>query len=333
MSLRFDFSTVCLRVGASVYDVLKAIDTGAVKIALVLESGKLVGVVTDGDLRRGILRYGLLNLTVDKIMRRNFRYITDTAPRNSAIAIMERENIDQIPVLDSEGTVVDLILRRELTRQETCTNPVVIMAGGMGKRLLPLTENCPKPMLEIGGKPLLERSLEQCKAAGLSNFYFAVNFLKDRIKQYFGDGSKWDVQIKYLEESEPMGTAGSLSLLPKNLDKPILIINGDILSKVDYRHLISFHNQNENQATVCVQEYNTSIPYGVVRTSGEVVVGFDEKPLITNYVNAGMYLLNPEMLSALPDNTFFDMPDLLSNLVDRGFKVGMFPVFEYWIEL
>lgn len=188
-------------------------------------------------------------------------------------------------------------------------------------------------MLRVAGEPLLEIILKQCLDAGFRDFYFSVNFLKEKIQRYFQDGSAWGASIQYIEEDKPLGTAGALSMLQGRIDNPLLVINGDVLTRVDYMNLLRFHTNQQSAATLCVREHNTQIPYGVVRTNDVKVVGFEEKPTLTHFVNAGIYLLNPNLLEFLPKNTFFDMPQLLNFAAQQGYPINAFPIHEYWLDI
>lgn len=318
---------------ASVRDVIAVIDAGAAQIALVMEQNRLIGVVTDGDVRRGLLRGVSLDAPVTKIMRQNFRSMLANADASEALALMQRETLHQIPVLDESGKVVHLFLLEDLIKPQKLSNTVVIMAGGEGKRLRPLTHDCPKPMLQVAGKPLLEIILKQCMDAGFENYYFAVNYLKEQIQSYFQDGSAWGVRIQYLEEDKPLGTAGALSLLPQRPTHPFLVLNGDLLTRVDYRNLLRFHADHQSTATLCVRKHTTQIPYGVVRMDDLKVMALEEKPTMTHHVNAGIYLLNPDVLDLVPNGAFFDMPELLETVAKQGKTVNAFPVHEYWLDI
>ena len=318
---------------ASIRDVIAVIDRGASQIALVTEADCLIGIVTDGDVRRGLLRGELLDAPVTNIMRRDFRSLPANATAAKALELMQREALHHIPALDQTGKVVRLFLLEDLIKPQRLPNSVLIMAGGEGKRLRPLTQDCPKPMLKVAGKPLLEIILKQCVDAGFENFYFAVNFLKEQIQGHFEDGSAWGARIQYLEEDKPLGTAGALSLLPQNPDHPLLVLNGDVLTRVDYTHLLRFHVDHQSAATLCVREHNTQIPYGVVRMDDTRVVALEEKPMLTHYVNAGIYLLNPDILDLVPKDAFLDMPQLLETAAQQGKPVNAFPIHEYWLDI
>jgi len=332
-SSKINIDALMLPPSSSIRDAIAVIDRGSAGICLVTEGNRLVGVLTDGDIRRALLKEGSLEASVAGIVRRDFLSLPTTASEAQALALMQRELIHQIPALDNSGNVVRLFLLEDLVRLPKLLNSVVVMAGGEGKRLRPLTDNNPKPMLHEAGKPLIEIMLEQCLDAGFENFYFAVNYLKEKIQSHFRDGSAWGAHIQYLEEDKPLGTAGALSLLMHRVKHPFLVVNGDVLSRVDLRHLLRFHAENKSMATLCVREHKTQIPYGIVRVHDAKVVGCEEKPILTHYINAGIYSFEPEVLDFVPKDVFFDMPQLLEALAEKGKLVNAFPVHEYWLDV
>lgn len=329
-----DLVNFLVKPDASLREVIEIIDRGAAQIALVVDSeNKLLGLITDGDIRRALLRNVSLVSSAERVMFRDFRALPSTATEEEALAFMRRKTLHQIPALDEQGRVVRLFLLEELIKLKIRENPVIIMAGGEGKRLRPITQDCPKPMLRVGGKPLLEIILEQCVEAGFQHFYLSVNYLKNQIKDYFEDGARWNVRIHYLEETQPLGTGGALSLLPQKPTCPFLVLNGDVLTRVDYRRLLQFHNEHQAVATLCVREHTTQIPYGVVRMDDLHVLTLEEKPVLSHYVNAGIYLLDPAILDLLPDDRFFDMPQLLEKAIQQQHRVSAFPIHEYWLDV
>lgn len=318
----------------SIKHAIQILDDGALQIAFVVNAEKrLLGTITDGDIRRAILRGVSLDTPVVSIMCSEFRSLPENATDDEAKSLMSREFLHQIPMLDEKGRITKVLLIEELIKPKTRDNPVVIMAGGEGRRMLPLTEDCPKPMLRVGQKPLLEIILKQCIDAGFQHFYISVRYLKNIIKDYFADGEKWGVQIEYLEEQKPLGTAGALKLLPTKLKGPLLVLNSDILTSVDYGQLIDFHDNQGADATLCVREYITNIPYGVVEIDNSHVKMIKEKPNVAHFVNAGIYVLNPSICDLLPNDQFFDMPDLLERAIKRDYDIHAFPVHEYWLDV
>ena len=329
-----DILSLQLSRSATLAEAIKVIDACHAQIALVVdESKRLIGTVTDGDIRRSLLRKGSLDTPIEETMFRNFRALPQLATEDEALALMRSQALNQIPALDEQGRVVKLFLLDELTKPKKLTNPVVIMAGGEGKRLRPLTEDCPKPMLHIGGKPLLEIVLRQCIDAGFQHFHISVNYLKNQIQDHFSDGTRWNVHIDYLEETQPLGTGGALSLLPHQPAEPLLVLNGDVLTRVDYGRLLRFHDENLADATLCVREHSTHIPYGVVSIDDGHVLKIEEKPVLNHYVNAGIYILNPALLNLVPQDQFFDMPQLLEKAMQQQLRVNPFPIHEYWLDV
>jgi dTDP-glucose pyrophosphorylase/predicted transcriptional regulator len=326
-SLFADTNTTLIR-------ALQLIDENSTRFLMILDSsGKLIGTVTDGDIRRGLLQGKGLDFTVDSIMNRSFVCSTDREQHSNVFAKMMREQILQVPVLDQDGFVVDLLVLDELLAPVDIANSVVVMAGGEGKRLRPHTENCPKPMLFVAGKPMLQILLEQCISSGFRTFYFSVNYLKEQIIDYFGDGSNWGVSIDYLIEDEPLGTAGSLQLLPDSLSSPFLVLNGDVLTRLNPKQLLRFHEENQAHATLCVREHEHTVPFGVVQTNGVELSGFEEKPTYRHLVNAGVYVISPNLLPLLPPHQFTDMPSLLQAAQESGYRVTVCPIHEYWLDV
>lgn len=318
----------------NIIDALATLDRTAQQIALVVDdSYRLIGTVTDGDIRRALLKGIRLDDTVDKIMQKDFAYARAGDSQEKALAIMRNKLLHQLPVLDSGMHLVGLYTIDKILAGGQCTNPVIIMAGGEGKRLQPLTESCPKPMLQVGGKPILETILNTFIDQGFNHFFLSVNYKADMIKDYFGDGAQWGVEIGYLKESLPLGTAGALAMIPESVDEPVIVINGDILTKVDYRRLLEFHQNHESSATMCVRAYQDIIPYGVVNVSDQLIVGIEEKPIRKCYVNAGLYVLSADARICIPPDTFVNMPDLFTRLIGMGKKVTAYSIEDYWIDI
>ena len=315
-------------------EAMRIIDRGAAQIGLVVdEQEHLLGTLTDGDIRRGLITGETLEAPAERLMNRKFRSVHASDDQSVVLEMMRREVLRQIPVLDDQGRVVQLLLLQELLNPQSLTNAVVIMAGGKGTRLRPYTESCPKPMLHVGDKPILEILLEQCISSGFRTFYFSVNYLREQIIDYFEDGSRWGVAIDYLVENEPMGTAGSLQLLPDSLSEPFLVLNGDVLTNLDASLLLQFHAEHKADATICVREHEVTVPYGVVETIGVELSGFEEKPTYRYQVNAGVYVIDPRLIPLLPPYQFTDMPSFLGAAQESGFRVAVCPIHEYWLDV
>jgi len=322
----------------SIKETIAVIDKSAVQIALVVDSDdKLLGTVTDGDIRRGILK----GISFDEPVKRIFYVSPLTASIDddpeTMHKIMKEQLINQLPIVDHDGRVVELMFLRDILQKEKNKNPVILMAGGLGTRLRPLTEDCPKPLLKVGGTPLLETILERFISYGFDDFYISVNYKADMIEDYFGDGSKWGVNIEYLRETKRLGTAGSIKLIPEKPSMPFIVMNGDLLTKVDFNQLLEFHINNNKlsnaMATMCVREYNMQIPYGVIKQEGTRLVRLDEKPVQRFFVNGGIYVFEPDMIDLIPDDEYFDMTDLFDKMMDENLKTVVSQIREYWMDI
>lgn len=319
---------------ASLRDTIRTIDAGAIQIAFVVDSdNRLLGTVTDGDIRRAILRGVSLDGEARLVMNPHPITAPSDMSRPAILEIMRHKLIHQIPVLDQAGRIVDVELLDNLLMREEPQNWVVLMAGGLGTRLRPLTEEVPKPMLKIANKPLLEIILENFIEQGFRKFYFSVNYKADMVQSHFADGSHWDAEIRYLREIERMGTAGPLSLLPENLTHPVIVMNADLLTKLNFRQLLDFHHEHRGAATMGVREYDFQVPYGVVRIDNTRIMAIDEKPVQRFFVNAGIYVLGPEALNLIPKETYFDMPELFNVMIGRNMETAVFPIREYWLDI
>jgi dTDP-glucose pyrophosphorylase len=317
----------------SIKDAIKVIDRGAAQVALVVENeNKLVGIVTDGDIRRAILKGVPLKKDISTIMTPNPVFIYEGTPKKQALQYMRDKVIHHVPVVDSDRRIKELIVLDELLLKPSLDNPVVIMAGGKGERLRPYTENCPKPMLPINGKPMMEIILERCISFGFKQYYFSVNYLKDEIISYFGDGKNWGVDISYLEEDRPLGTAGSLSFLPNNLSDDVLVINGDVLSELNFKRLLDFHRKKNNEATVCSRNHEVFIPFAVLNENNGKLMNLSEKPTYYFQINAGVYILSPKIVRKIP-HEICDITDLLERELENGEKIGIFPIHEKWSDI
>ncbi len=317
-----------------VEDVLNKINNNGINFALIINSeNKLLGVLTDGDLRRHFLKGFNLKDKVTLAMNNKFVFATNKSTPQEIRNYFEEGGIKFLPIVDDKGKIIDLLSKYKFEKELIFKTPAILMAGGLGKRLGNFTLDCPKPMIKIKNKPILEIVLENCIASGLNNFYISVNFLKEKIINYFGDGSKWGVQISYLEEKERLGTAGSLSLLPKKIESPIFLMNGDVLTKCNLNSLINSHIKKGAYATVVTKEYETNIPFGVIKTKGDLVISFEEKPNYIHNVNTGLYVLNSEIYRLVPAKKYFDMPDLLALAMKKKYKVNIFSSQNYWLDI
>ena len=329
-----DWKKAIILPNVKIHEAIAVIDQNSQQIVLVAdEAGKLLGTVTDGDVRRGILKGISLDSPVSLIMNPHPIKIPEMTDRKSILNILKVNKVRHLPVVDDEGRVVGIERLDELLTESHCENWVVIMAGGLGKRLGTLTRSCPKPMLKIGSKPVLETILEQFLRQGVFRFCFSVNYKAEQIRTYFGDGSQWGAEIHYIDESRQMGTAGSLSLFPFETQKPIVVMNGDILTKLSFEQLLSFHLEHQAKATIAVTAYDYQVPYGVIKASRDRLIGFEEKPVYASFINAGVYVLNPEVLNTIPRDSRFDMNSLFEAMLKNNEPVCVFPIREYWIDI
>lgn len=318
----------------TIREVLTVIDGEALRVALVVDQDNtLLGVITDGDVRRGLLRGISLDESVSSIMATDPTVSSSGASREQLMSMMEEKDLLVIPLVD-DGVLVGLETLHHVLERPKYDNPVFLMAGGFGTRLRPLTDNCPKPMLNVGGKPILETVIRNFCKAGFTNFYISTHYMPEVIENYFGDGTAFGVNIKYVYEDAPLGTGGALGLLPDDLPSlPLIIMNGDVLTKVDFQRLLEFHNENDAAATMCVREYEYQVPFGVVSGDGINITSMVEKPVHSFFVNAGIYVVSPDVVQAVALNQKIDMPDLLEQQIKGAKKVLMFPIHEYWLDI
>ena len=290
-------------------------------------------MVTDGDIRRSLLNNVNINEKISLIMNHNYIFVEKTTPVKLIKNLFETKLINQIPVIDKNLHLIDVLDYRHYDDKKVQNTPVIILAGGEGRRLAELTQNTPKPMLKIGNsKPLLEIIIEQLKSYGFTNIHISVNYLKNVIQDYFQNGEKFGVNIKYIHEPIKMGTVGSIKLIQEQLTQPFIVINGDVLTKLNIEQLLNFHNQNKNIITVCTKKTETNVQYGVLKLEGNIIVDFEEKPKISNMINAGIYCLNPEIINSIPDNTYFDMVDLIKIYL-KSKQILSFPITEFWLDV
>jgi dTDP-glucose pyrophosphorylase len=319
----------------SVIKALDVINRGAMKIALVVEEdGRLIGTVTDGDVRRGILRGIPLEAPVSEVMNQQPLVFRSDEPRQTILNRMKDRRLEQIPIVDERGRVIRLDSIHDYLSVDRLSNPVVLMAGGLGTRLSPLTDEMPKPLLKVGAKPILETIIETFIDQGFVKFFISVNYKANMIMDYFKDGSDRGIEITYIQEQKRLGTAGALSLFRKeSVSEPVIVMNGDLLTKVDYRKLIQTHSDAKALATMCVREYEFQVPYGVVSTDGLFIKSLEEKPVQKFFVNGGIYVIEPQALGLVPADSFFDMPSLFEEIMKTGEQTAAFPIRDYWIDI
>jgi dTDP-glucose pyrophosphorylase len=319
---------------STIRQVIRTLDQVAIKIVLVAGvDGKLQGTVSDGDVRRGLLKGLDLDSPISAIVHRNALVVPPGVGRETVMQLMVANKIQQIPVVNEHRHIVGLHLWDEITTPPTRSNLMVIMAGGKGARLRPYTENCPKPLVLVAGKPMLEHIVERAKLEGFSHFVLAINYLGHMIEDFFGSGERFGVQIEYLREQSPLGTAGALSLLNPRPDAPFLVTNADVITDVRYGELLDFHIHHDAAATMAVRLHEWQNPFGVVQTRGVEIIGFEEKPVARTHINAGVYVLNPGVLDALSAGLHCDMPSLFERLQAQGSRTVAYPMHEPWLDV
>jgi dTDP-glucose pyrophosphorylase len=313
---------------------MAVLDQSALQIVLVVDpTEKLVGTVTDGDIRRGLLRDLSQNASVEEVMNRTPLTAPQGLSRQELIETLRRHDLRHVPIVDRAGRVVGLEADSELYEGVEKDNWVVLMAGGLGQRLRPLTDDVPKPLLAVGDRPLLEIIIDRFIVQGFRRFFISVNYRAEMVMSHFGDGARLGCEIRYLEELEPLGTAGAIGLLPEMPKDPFVVMNGDLLTTVDFDRLVSFHADHAGDLTLCVRRYSHQIPYGVAEIRDSQVVNIVEKPSHDCYISGGIYVLSPTVLPRLKPTRRIDMPDLMRDLIASGRRVAAFPVTEYWIDI
>jgi len=318
----------------TITDVLKIIDKGAMKIAIVLDDAeKVIGTLTDGDIRRGLLKGLTLDSTIENLYFKKPTLATLDESKEQVIQKAISKQLYQIPIVDDEGKLVDVEDLATLLKIGTKRNRVVLMAGGLGTRLRPLTQNTPKPLLKVGNQPILETIINNFVKHGFVNITISVNYKADMIKEYFKDGSHLGAKIDYIEETKRLGTAGALSLIQDKPQEAFFVMNADLLTNVNFLHLLDFHVYENSIATMCVREYEYQVPYGVIKTNGSEIVSIQEKPIQTFFVNAGIYILSPLVFKYIPKNEFYDMPTLFEKLISEKRNTISFPLREYWLDI
>jgi dTDP-glucose pyrophosphorylase len=329
-----DWRATVLPLGSTIQQAIHSLETSSMQIVLAVSGGyKLEGTLTDGDIRRAFLKGHHLESAIDVVIHRNPLVVPPEIGRDLVLQLMKINRIHQLPIVSPGGEVVGLHVWDSIITPDAIENLMIIMAGGKGTRLRPHTENCPKPLLEVGGKPMLEHILERAAGDGFKNFVISLHYLGGMIEDYFGDGSNYGVSIDYLNEDEPLGTAGSLSLLAKTPDLPFIVTNGDVLTDIHYNEFLDFHIRHEAKATMAVRQHEIQNQFGVVRTNGVEIEAFEEKPIYRSHVNAGIYVLNPDVLSYLEHKQHCDMPLLFDRIKKNSGRTIVYPMHEPWLDV
>ncbi|MCY9872533.1 nucleotidyltransferase family protein [Vibrio barjaei] len=327
-----NWEIIALEPNDTIRTAMLKIEDGALRFAIVTDNDKhLLGTVTDGDIRRGLIAGKTLSDEVASVMNTEPYSVADTVPFKEVLSDLQSKSYLAAPVVKN-GRVVGVHTQTSLQQKASYDNPVFLMAGGFGTRLKPLTDNCPKPLLHVGNKPILEIVLERFVKAGFHNFYVSTHYLPHMVREHFGNGDKWNVSITYVHEDEPLGTGGALGLLPQTLpDLPIIMCNGDVLTTLDFEKLLVFHNQQKGVATMCVREFDYQIPFGVVEADGTSITKLTEKPTYSYHVNAGIYVVERALIDTLQPNQNIDMPTLLESQFSK--KVAMYSFYDYWLDI
>lgn len=330
-----DWKRAVVTAETTVQDAMRAIDVAGLKIVFVCDDqAVLLGTVTDGDIRRGLLKDLQLDHPVRLVMNTQPKTSDVSASQKSQLELLESNDLEVLPILNANRKLVAVETIKSLRAPQSLDNPVFIMAGGFGTRLRPLTDNCPKPMLPVAGKPLLEHLVERFIAQGFWKFYISTHYLPERIVEHFGDGTDLGVRIEYVHEQTPLGTGGALSLLPPNsVSSPLVLINGDVLADVDFTAVLEFHNLSQADATMCLRQQETSIAYGVVETHGKFVSTMVEKPTYSHLINTGIYVLSPELVNAIDKPRKIDLPTLLEQRMELGFKIAAYKMYGLWLDI
>jgi dTDP-glucose pyrophosphorylase/predicted transcriptional regulator len=329
------WKSILIKPDTSLEQAIATLDRVALRIVLVVDAEqRLLGTLTDGDVRRSLLKRQPLDIKVSEVMCSSPQTVGRDWTKQRILAAMEKLQLLQLPVVDAQHRVVGLETLQGLMQKTHRDNPVFLMAGGFGSRLRPLTHNCPKPLLKVGDKPILELIIESFISAGFHRFFISTHYMPEMIRDYFGDGSRWGVSIRYVHEDTPLGTGGALGLLPHDeIDLPMFMMNGDLLTTLNFQNVLEFHEGHSAVATMCVRQYEHRVPYGVIQSDGHRISSMVEKPIHSCFINAGIYLLSPELVKSVKPGTHIDMPTLLEQQIANSKDVNIFPIHEYWLDI
>jgi dTDP-glucose pyrophosphorylase len=324
----------CVHPNASLLECMRSMEITGARIVLAVDREfRLIGTLSDGDIRTALVKGCSLNSSIDAHINRSCYYVLPTVSRAEVLDIMQARRFEQVPIVDEYGKVIGLHLLHDILGNIARPNCALVMAGGKGKRLRPLTENLPKPMIKVAGRPLLERIILHLISYGIRRIFLSVNHQSQVIEEYFKDGSKYGIKIEYLREDNPLGSGGAISLLPEIPDHSLLIMNGDLIVDVNLNDMIEFHNQNGFYATMGVYSYFHQVPFGCVEIQNNRLVGLEEKPFLEKIVNAGIYVLSPQAISAIPKNTFFPITSLFEAAIKNNLICGTFQIEKEWLDI
>ncbi|MCY6958628.1 nucleotidyltransferase family protein [Clostridium brassicae] len=332
--MRFSNETYCINIDSTIKDAMECIDKNLIGAALVVDDNKHVkGIITDGIIRRAILKGYTIQENIEGIYNKEFKYVDKFVSKKKVKEFMLKYKIRQVPLLDEKGILEDLYFLDDIISYDKKDNYVFILAGGLGTRLRPLTENIPKPMLKVGDKPILERIIEQFKEFGFKNFIISLNYKGEIIEDYFKDGKEFDVNIEYVRETKKLGTAGSIKLAEDKFKKPFIVINGDILTGIDFDAFLSHHMNNKFDVTVGARNYEMKVPYGVMVTDDILIKSLEEKPVYTFYINSGVYALSENVIKYIPEDEEYNMTDLIEDVINNDGRSGVYQITEYWSDI
>lgn len=332
--MKFTIDNYCIGSNSTIKEAMEVIDKDLTGAALVVnERNELVGTITDGDIRRAMLKGFSINDDIEKAYCKNFKYVTEKCSKKKAKDYMLVNNIRQVPVVNIDKKLVDLYFLDDVLSFDKKDNYVFILAGGLGTRLRPLTETLPKPMLRVGDKPILELLIEQFKEYGFRNFIISINYKGEVIEKYFKDGNAFGVNIEYIKETKKLGTAGSIALAKEKLTRPFIVINGDILTGIDFEKFLQHHIENNFNITVGVRNYEINVPYGVVVTDNMIIESLEEKPTYNFHISGGVYVVNPEVVKYIVEDEVYNMTDLIDDAISNKYTTGIYEISEYWKDI
>ena len=319
---------------ATIQDALAALNASGEGIALVVDAAnRLVGVLTDGDVRRALMRGAGLNDSIESALQKQFVSVPPQQARADVLDLMQARRLRHVPIVDETGRLVGLHLLREIVGHNEKPNWAVIMAGGRGSRLGKLTEETPKPMLKVAGRPILERIVLQLVNHGIRRVFLSVNYLGHMIEDYFGGGDRLGCKIEYLREAAPLGTGGALSLLAEAPTAPVLVMNGDLVTQTNFSQMLEFHDRGSFYATMGLRPYAHEIAFGCAAVDGDRLVGIEEKPVLQKTVNAGVYVLSPAAIQAVPAQTFYPITSLFEDALRQKRACGAYLIEEEWLDV
>lgn len=332
--IKYNWKKAILTHNATIGEVIKNLSATSLQIVLIVSNeGKLEGTITDGDIRRGMINgYGLED-KIMKIIKKDPFVVTKQLNKKTAKYLMKVNSLLQVPIVDNDRKVVGLHLWNEEFHTKVKDNYIVIMAGGFGKRMKPQTNDCPKPMLKVNGRPILEQIIENIRDCGFKNIIITTHYLGHIITNYFGDGKKWGVDIDYVCEEKPLGTAGSLGLIKGKINTPTIVTNGDVISNINFSEILEYHKFHKADATMAVRIFERENPFGVVEADGIKIKKIIEKPVSKSTINAGIYIINPAQLNKIKINEYYKMTNLFSDMKKSGGKIIVFPMHESWKDI